>query len=102
MSIENEVQIYNYVRGHASKYYKTIMSALHDGLQEENEALRVAKSEVEVAIVCLLEKTTLRKIDPQRKEVLKRALESCTFFKFDWAMKQLEDVDAQGLTRKTL
>ncbi len=89
MSIEKELEVYEYVKNHADEYYSIIVKALNDGIKDENNRLREQKSKIEASVVLLLQTSKIDKIPVNQKSVLKEGLENCSFFNFDSAIKQL-------------
>jgi len=94
MGFEEEQQVYMYVKDKSNKYLSTILKAITDGIDEENERLREQKSHVESGLVVLLDKVKVAKIDARLKSVLIQALNSCTFFNFNSFRKILEKKDS--------
>jgi hypothetical protein len=88
---EKEQEVYNYVKENAAEFMSVIVRAMNDGIQEENLKLRLQKSQVETGLMLLADKVKLEKIDPRLKSVLLDALKSCTFFKVDSFIQELEN-----------
>lgn len=91
MSLEKEMEVYNYVKENAIDYLPVILNAIVAGVVEENQMLREKKSKVEGGLVVLGDKVKLERIDTQYKSVLLDALQSCTFFKMDSFIAELQD-----------
>ena len=93
---EKEQEVYNYVKQNAVDFLPLIITAINDGVQEENQRLREQKSNIEAGIIVLADKIKLEKIKSNMKDVLLTALESCTAFKMDTFIKRIKNNDLES------
>lgn len=89
MDIDAEREVYNFVKKNSSKYLYTILHAITDGINEENNKLREQKSSIECGFVISLDYLKNNLSDQVKSTVLK-ALENCTFIRVDDAIKRIK------------
>lgn len=89
-NMEEQMQVYRFVREHASEYLSTIIEAITDEAQDRNEDLLERKVKVECGLIVLLDKIKIDKLSPSMEATLFDALKSCGAINVDYTIKKLQ------------